>query len=195
MADHPTGTPAQPAGPAAGAIRNTDHRPACPWPTGVTLQGGARGVVYDRRDGSMRTTAFVEAWAATGTFVRGEGTTVADAEADCWARWQTVTACDHRYEPRGYRNGGGICARCGHFAADVFSAEDLGAHCRTCGTPTLWHRDTVDGHDVFSCPEHTPPTSTAAVLHELLGGDPIATLGEIADRVAGHDPGPDPDRP
>lgn len=105
-------------------IARTDHETQYPWPPSVFLQGGTSGVVF-RKDWSTYQTAFVEA-APAGTFLRGEGATVAEAEADCWEQYLRYVHCDNDrtkppygqpwhgpYERRQYTNGSGFCTRCG----------------------------------------------------------------------------------
>ena len=57
-------------------IEHTNEPMRHPWPADCYVQGGDRGVVLTE-DGSYWT-AFVEAF--PGTFIRGEGVTIADAE-------------------------------------------------------------------------------------------------------------------
>lgn len=98
-------------------IANTNEPVRHPWPADCLVQGGDRGVVFGT--GGTYRTAFVEAF--PGTFLRGEGHTIADAEDACWAKYQRMTACDHGpFERRGYTNGGGFCTSCGTFFPDIF---------------------------------------------------------------------------
>ena len=112
-------------------ILRTDHETQFDWPPTVFLQGGTDGVVF-RKDGSSYRTAFVEANPA-GTFLRGEGATVGEAEAACWEQYLTWVFCDNPrdgsdmrgrwhgpYERRQYTNGSGYCTRCGTWMTKVF---------------------------------------------------------------------------
>lgn len=98
--------------PAVRMIENTDEPMRHPWPDGCGVQGGSSGVVF-HQGGSYRT-AFVEVFPA-GTFLRGEGVTIADAEDACWAKYQVLAKCPHDqgFERRDYVNGSGFCLRCG----------------------------------------------------------------------------------
>lgn len=103
-------------------IAHTDQVARHPWPADVFVQGGSKGVVFVR-DGQNYRTAFVEAFPA-GTFLRGEGETVADAEDACWAKYVRFTQCDGGgqhgpYEPRHYTNGAGFCSKCGTWFMNV----------------------------------------------------------------------------
>ncbi|MCG5464176.1 hypothetical protein MED01_002341 [Micromonospora sp. MED01] len=108
-------------------ILRTDTVAQHPWPDDTFLQGGSRGVVF-ASDGNYRT-AFVEAFHSNpDTFLRGEGTTVAEAEDACWAKYQTLTACpahpEHGpFEARQYTNGAGFCAHCGTWFSKVLPGQ------------------------------------------------------------------------
>ena len=101
-------------------IKNTRHIAQHPWPDNVFVQGGEHGVVFSRNREPYQT-AFVEAFPA-GTFLRGEGASITEAEDRCWKQYQQYLNCDGKlkwgqwhgpYERRQYRNGAGFCTRCG----------------------------------------------------------------------------------
>lgn len=107
-------------------IENTRHLARHPWPMSVFLQGGDRGVVFSK-DREPYGTAFVECFPA-GTFLRGEGETIEEAEDKCWTQYQRYLNCDGKleqgqwhgpYERRQYRNGAGFCTRCGIWMSRV----------------------------------------------------------------------------
>ena len=98
-------------------IKNTDAEARHPWPETMLVQGGGQGVVFVRGSGDSSETAFVEAFPA-GTFIRGEGASVEEAEDACWAKYLKVVTCagggEHGpYEARNYENGAGFCTKCG----------------------------------------------------------------------------------
>lgn len=102
-------------------IQNTKTETTFPWPEDVYIQGGERGVVI-RPDGSYRT-AFVEV-SPPGTFLRGEGETIAEAEAVAWEKYQRFLYCTDGgshgpFEPRHYTNGAGFCTKCGGWFSRV----------------------------------------------------------------------------
>ena len=139
-------------------IANTDQVVAFDWPAGCYLQGGDVGLVVTAA-GSYHT-AFVEAF-PPGSFIRGEGDTIAAAEAAAWAKFTRSRECaTHRWEPRGYRNGAGFCADCGAFGSKVFTGAQLGQFCHACGVPTTWSWEELpaDGDEpaqvLFTCREH-----------------------------------------
>jgi hypothetical protein len=104
-------------------INNTNYLARHPWPDGVLVQGGDRGVVFSR-DRDPYSTAFVEAFPGQ-TFIRGEGSDLAEAEDAAWARYLVWRDCDGSggwhgpYERRQYRNGAGFCTRCGIWMSRV----------------------------------------------------------------------------
>lgn len=113
-------------------IEHTKEPMRHPWPADCYVQGGNRGVVLTE-DGSYWT-AFVEAF--PGTFIRGEGVTIADAEDACWKRFEHLNACptapDHGpFEAQGYTNGSGFCTNCGGWFSRVLLAEPHGGKAAT----------------------------------------------------------------
>lgn len=123
-------------------ILRTGEPMRCDWPAGTYVQGGKRGIVLGGPDGAYRT-AFVEAFPA-GMFLRGEGPTVQEAEAACFAKWQAATSCptfpDHGpWDRRNYTNGGAFCQGCGSFFGP--STTGLAEIPRPAGTePSLMER-------------------------------------------------------
>lgn len=124
----------------------------------IQVQGGEGGTVFVR-GGSSYITAFVECF-PENSFIRGEGATMAEADDACWAKLQSYTGCEHQWEVRGYRNGGGICKHCGQFGSKVFTPADLGLFCGTCGVPTyhvpLGDERKPDDEQESRCEAHDP---------------------------------------
>lgn len=119
----------------------------------IFVQGGTSGLVFSSRGNYQ--TAFVECFPA-GSFIRGEGETLAEADAVCFAKLQAYLECpEHAWEARGYRNGGGFCKHCGQFGSQVITPEDLDLFCATCGVPTF---HTLNGKKgaAPTCEEHDP---------------------------------------
>lgn len=117
------------------------------WPDDCFVQCGGCGIVLDTRVASIegmvegvksllegddkivkqqlagsRTTAFFEAFPkALDTYIRGEGSTVEQAETHAWDQYQKRLACpQHEFERRGYKAGQGICKHCGLFNSKAF---------------------------------------------------------------------------
>jgi hypothetical protein len=123
----------------ARLARNSDEEKpyvcAFEWPHNCYVQCGGSGIVLERGAPSLeevfcdvakaenviarqvphRITAFFEAFPQSpGTFLRGEGTTVQEAEEKCWKRYQRILACaHHEYERRDRVDGYCFCKHCG----------------------------------------------------------------------------------
>lgn len=121
---------------------------ARPWPAECFVQAGGHGVVFtagtmnkladdpmgaiedgaaiesgDKSLGYM--TAFFEAFHEDdnlGGFVRGEGSTVFEAEDATWRQMESYAKCGHPegFERRGYSNGGGFCKSCRMWKSRAF---------------------------------------------------------------------------
>ncbi len=96
------------------------------------------------------TTAFFEAFPKNpDTFIRGEGATVEEAEAQCWEKYQRRINCPkHEFERRDRVNGYCFCKHCnlsGMFMDPLF-------FCTVCDEPTT---HTADRHGQYYCERHT----------------------------------------
>ena len=124
------------------------HRP---WWKETFCQCGESGVVLGRPG----TTAFFEAFPKNiDTFIRGEGTTLEEAEEKAWQQFVKIYHCPgHEFEARGYRNGCGICKHCGMLGSDVLPLTEK---CQNCGKLSYW---SLDKHDQVWCEdcEHLCP--------------------------------------
>lgn len=103
-----------------------EYTPKQPWPENCTVQWG---------HGIIPANPFFEAF-IPGTFIRGDGATIEEAEAKAFAQYSQEGSCDHlwgRQRPKGdlYKNGAGWCRKCGAFRSKMFqSIVDLGYHRR-----------------------------------------------------------------
>lgn len=150
------------------------------WPLDCKVQGGESGIVFTKpgalkealadpvKAGEMVVgivakevrqphyrTAYFEAFPESnghGTFLRGEGKSLQEAEDKAWRQWVRVRDCEHKeFEARRYENGAGFCKACGMFASNVIPPVHP---CATCGAKT-WHSE----HDgKWGCDKH-PETS------------------------------------
>lgn len=112
------------------------------WGDDVFLQGGYRGIVLSEK-GKHYSTCFIEAF-PEGTFIRGEGETLEEAEKAAWDKHQKYLACQgHDWETRGYTNGAGFCKNCNRFQSHCFTGEQLKQYCYFCGTGTTYGQTTV----------------------------------------------------
>lgn len=133
--------------------------PTCDWPLDCMVQWGGDGIVLrtrkgDSDDAGSYRTAFFEAFPnKPSTFIRGEGETVALAEAAAFKRWQAIQCCHgHEFERRHMRNGGGICKHCGFFESRAFESME---HCVVCKAPTFFTYGTDSaGVTHWYCEEH-----------------------------------------
>ncbi|CDO35036.1 hypothetical protein [Novosphingobium sp. KN65.2] len=94
---------------------NPAYTPTCAWPEDCMVQWG---------NGLIPATPFFEAF-PKGTFIRGEGATIAEAELRAFEQYQRDLACDHvwgRQRPGRdcYTNGAGWCRKCGGFRGSMF---------------------------------------------------------------------------
>jgi hypothetical protein len=137
-----------------GGWRHFEHVPSESWPADCFVQWGAHGLVLGIARGvAPYTTAFFEAFpVAPSTFIRGEGATIAEAEAQAFAKWERIKACpEHLFERRGYKNGYGICSRC-DFGAMVFAPlpeDPHAADCACVGCASQSDCDTCHGEGVY----------------------------------------------
>lgn len=95
-------------------------------------------------------TAFFEAFPKNpDTFIRGEGSTVEEAETEAWKKFQRYSTCEHHeFERKKYRNGAGLCVKCGMFKSKVFEPLDK---CTVCNKNTNYSCDD-DGN--YYCKKH-----------------------------------------
>ncbi len=116
-----------------------DWTPSLPWPDDCQVQWGASGLVIGRS--GARRTAFFEAFPADGAggFIRGEGSSLDDAEKHAFDRWKRQHECfitgGHRWgrtrrlkegKTTTYTNGGAYCLKCGAFETALKPIVTLG---------------------------------------------------------------------
>jgi hypothetical protein len=105
--------------------KNSDHVPQDTWPDDCMVQWGDRGVVISAE--GTRGTAFFEAFPKPEGFFRGEGKTIAEAEAAAFAKYTRFMACaEHAWSRRNYNNGGCFCRNCGVFMVVMHPVATLG---------------------------------------------------------------------
>lgn len=124
---------------------NAEYAPTCAWPDDCTVQWG---------NGIIPATPFFEAF-PTGTFIRGEGASIAEAEQQAFDRYQRDLACDHlwgRNRPghSAYTNGAGWCRKCGGFRGKMFrEVVVLGRHRVPLGRwEREWLKDLETDHEM-----------------------------------------------
>lgn len=102
--------------PVCRQNRITAHVPSGEWGDDTFVQWGEHGLVINTSDPSQSYgTAFFEAFPKTGAgFIRGEGSTVAEAEADALAQRRKELVCENHLWCRGdHLSGLATCSRCG----------------------------------------------------------------------------------
>lgn len=103
---------------------------------GFFCQAGTSGVVFSKT-GNYKT-AFFEAFPRSPKcFIRGEGSTVEEAEQQAWDKWQKIQVCKHEMERRHRTDGYGYCKHCS-YSSMVF--EPLTKCCK-CGKLTAYSSD------------------------------------------------------
>lgn len=93
------------------------------------MQWGSSGVVYGTE--SSYVTAYFEAFpkSGSGSFIRGEGKTLEEAEREAFVQYDAEASCDHRYGRGYYRCGAGKCLKCDALKTDAFKPiVKLGEH-------------------------------------------------------------------
>lgn len=103
--------------PAHPFPSDPEYSPQQAWADDTYVQWGSHGVVLSE---NSYETAFFEAFPKKGSFIRGEGSDIAAAEADAFAQWQRESACDHVWGRRSYTNGGGKCSKCKGWKSGAF---------------------------------------------------------------------------
>lgn len=100
---------------SSGSRLYPQYVPVCGWPEDCLVQWG---------NGIVPANPFFEAF-PRGTFIRGDGETIEEAERKAFAQYEREIACKHffgRHHPRRgtYTNGGAFCHRCGRFEGSHF---------------------------------------------------------------------------
>lgn len=101
------------------------------WPQDCFVQGGTNGVVFSKTKGKYET-AYIEAFPKNPEcFIRGEGTTLEEAEKNAYEKFEKYLNCpNHEFEKLpNYKNGMGRCKHCG-LKKVVFEPEYT---CISCG--------------------------------------------------------------
>lgn len=115
------------------------------------VQGGETGVVFSHK--RNYTTAFVEAFPkieGMGTFIRGEGDDVKNAEKQCWEKYQRMIECKPHDWSRNVHgtlrdDGYAQCTKCKMSTSDALSPITT---CKVCDKPT--NKTSGDGHICYT---------------------------------------------
>lgn len=135
------------------------YTPACPWPDDCMVQWG---------HGIIPAVPFFEAF-PPGTFIRGEGDTLEQAEREAFAQYQAEFLCEHLWgrhsEGRGtYLNGAGWCRKCGAFRSKMFNeVVVLGKHRKPLSrTEADWLRSLENDHEMNAIMDQKYPGERAS---------------------------------
>lgn len=117
-----------------------DYTPVCAWPDNCMVQWG---------HGIVPAVTFFEAF-PPGTFIRGEGETIAEAEQKAFAQYEREFDCQHvwgrHHHRRGtYLNGAGWCRKCGAFRGRMFREVVVLGHWRK--PLRRWERDHLESEE------------------------------------------------
>lgn len=107
--------------------KDKEHVPSGDWPDDCTVQWGGSGLVLSQKPGGSYGTAFFEAFPKSGGFIRGEGETIALAEAKALEKFRRESVCQHRWGRDRWTNGGALCRSCGAFQSVFSPIVKLGA--------------------------------------------------------------------
>lgn len=162
---HILGTREHELSAAFGRNRYPEYTPTCAWPEDCTVQWG---------HGIIPAVPFFEAF-PKGTFIRGEGADIAEAEQKAFEQYQRALACDHKWgrqRPGGelYTNGAGWCRKCGGFRGRMFKPIIILGHMRK--PLSRWERDwlleleTRDDPEFEAHMERVDPGHSVAVARE-----------------------------
>lgn len=101
-------------GPVVMRKCTPEHMPSTEWGPDCHVQWGGRGIVLSDTKQAY-STAYFEAFPDTGSgFIRGEGTTVSEAEEKALSKRRKELACSsHAWSRKGYSNGLCFCRNCG----------------------------------------------------------------------------------
>ena len=119
------------------------------WPADIFLQCGEKGIVISRnKDTPSYRTAFFEAFPKEpSSFIRGEGSTLEDAELAAFKKYEKIMACgEHEYKRRD-NSEHGICMKCKLFTSHCFPPIHS---CATCNKPNV----NYGFQDNHYCQEH-----------------------------------------
>lgn len=110
------------------------------------VQCGDKGLVVSKKENY--TTAFFEAFPKNPScFLRGEGSSIKEAEQQCWNKLQNLLLCNHEMERRDRVDGYAYCKHCS-YSSMIF--EPL-TNCKICNEPT---RYTYDINEDWYCQKH-----------------------------------------
>lgn len=137
-------------------MKTTERGYACkqPWPDDCFVQSGGFGVVLrSQAKGGVYRTAFFEAFPKEPKcFIRGEGDSVEDAEAQAYRKLQKHLACAHEFE-RLNDKGRGKCIHCNLAIDNALPSLNVCESCDKVGAyfPSPFDSHINDNKDRYCC--------------------------------------------
>jgi len=151
--EHPSALPKLTGSVVSMSMGEDDIMALMNWPEDCYLQGGSDGIVLQRKSKDSYTTAFFEAFpklSGISTFIRGEGSTIQEAEKKCFDQYLKMAQCSSHEWTRKIRgkvrvDGYAQCTKC------LFEGKALAptTTCVICDTPT-----SIKIEEEYYCPEH-----------------------------------------
>lgn len=92
------------------------------WPTDIFMQCGKEGIVISsKKEKPSYRTSFFEAFPNDpSTFIRGEGSSIEDAEDAAFQKYEKIMACNEHDYKRRLDSEHGTCIKCGLFTSNCF---------------------------------------------------------------------------
>lgn len=106
------------------------------WPTDTFMQCGQKGIVIStKKEKPSYRTAFFEAFPNDpSTFIRGEGSSIEEAEAAAFKKYEKIIACNEHDYKRRLESEHGNCVKCGLFTSNCFPPVHS---CSVCQKPEV----------------------------------------------------------
>ncbi|MGK3708747.1 hypothetical protein [Arthrobacter sp. IK3] len=160
---------------------------------GIYTQGG-NGIVIGFKDPvPARRTSFVECF-PEGAFIRGEGSSVAEADEQCWAKLRAYLDCPgHQWTPVRPDGPAGTCSNCLTRRGDAFTAGELGLFCTGCQEPTFERAIGDPGHALLCTPCDPKRAYSEAAVLAMFSFEPesqvyMKRLDDVCEGVMTEDP-------
>lgn len=163
-----------------GEIKSREYHCQRDWPEDVYLQCGGKGVVIGNAKRPGYVTAFFEAFPFK-MFIRGEGTTVEDAEQKAWEKYQAVLNCpSHTFIPEKNRPRNAVCSSCRFAEPNYYAPHHV---CNDCGKEHV-NLSIDDAHYCASHFQERVSTIDPDITPEKISSFKQAVFNEIKDKEA-----------
>lgn len=163
-----------------GEMKSREYECQHDWPEDVYVQCGGKGVVIGNAKRPGYVTAFFEAFPFK-MFIRGEGTTVKDAEQKAWEKYQVVLNCpSHNFIPEKNRPRNAVCSSCLFVEPNYYAPQHI---CNDCGKKHV----NLSIDDDYYCASHFQErvsTIDTDITPEKISSFKQAVFNEIKDKEA-----------